>query len=113
MRKIFETSKWIWCEENFGENEYAEFYDVFDWNGKNTVLNISVRGDYTLFVNGKFCESNQYGDFEHYKVYDTVDITDFLVEGENKIYILVWYFGRSGKRIKSKQCNNCNNGNCK
>lgn len=98
MEEAFSKSEWIWSRDTFVENEYAEFYDVFNNQGKKTVVNISVRGDYVLFVNGKYTESNQYGDFEHYKIYDTVDITDMLVEGENRICILVWYFGRSGMR---------------
>ena len=46
-----------------------------------------------MFVNGKFVESNQYPDFEHYKIYDQVDITPYLKKGENLIAILVWHFG--------------------
>ena len=88
MNKMFEKSEWIWHSKEFGENEYGEFCDRFVWNGKSTVINLSVRGDYTLFVNGKFADANQYGDFAHYKVYDSIDITDFLTEGENEISIL-------------------------
>ena len=95
---VFENAKWIWNTNNFGENEYVEFCDRFIWNGKSTVLNISVRGDYTLFVNDKFAESNQYADFAHYKVYDSIYITHLLTEGENVISILVWYFGKTGRR---------------
>ena len=59
---------------------------------------MSVSGDYTLFINGKYVVSNQYGDFPHYKVYDEIDITDHLKKGENRICILGWYFGKSGMR---------------
>ena len=98
MNKMFEKSEWIWHSKEFGENEYCEFCDRFVWNGKSTVINLSVRGDYTLFVNGKFADANQYGDFAHYKVYDSIDITDFLTDGENEISILVCYFGKTGRR---------------
>ena len=62
------------------------------------MLNISVRGDYTLFVNGVYVASNQYGDFEQYKIYDRINITKYLVRGKNRIAVLVWYFGKIGHR---------------
>lgn len=95
---VFMNSEWIWTDRLFDENEYAEFYDILNWEAGMTRMNISVYGDYTLFVNGKYIASNQYGDFEHYKVYDSIDITDKLIKGRNHICILVWYFGRSGMR---------------
>ena len=49
----FEKSQWIWNKSTFSENEYAEFYDILDFKERKDLLNISVCGDYTLFVNGK------------------------------------------------------------
>lgn len=99
----FEKSQWIWSNCTFTENEYAEFYDTLEFNGGKVLINVSVCGDYTLFVNGKYAGSNQYGDFEHYKVYDSIDITDKLKKGENRICILVWYFGFSSMRYFLKK----------
>lgn len=97
LKKNF-SADWIWhCGEN-DEDEYAEFIDSFNFGGEAVKVNISARGDYTLFVNGQYAASGQYGDFEHYKVYDQIDITSFLKEGENKIAILAWYFGKTGMR---------------
>lgn len=79
---VFEKSDWIWCDKKFGENEYAEFYDTVTYSGERAVLKISVCGDYTVFINGRYVASNQYADFPHYKVYDEIDITDFLVTGK-------------------------------
>ncbi len=101
--KAFHSSKWIWHNEEITENQYAEFFDTILFDGKKTVLRISVRGDYTVFVNGKFAESNQFADFEHYKVYDEIDITEKLEKGENRICFLVWYFGKSGMRHNTPQ----------
>lgn len=96
--EIFKNSDWIWHNNNFGENEYGEFCDAFEWENEKAVLNISVCGDYTVFINGEYASSNQYQDFEHYKVYDKIDITNMLKKGKNTICILVWYWGRSGMR---------------
>ena len=29
----FSKSKWIWCDKNCGENEYAEFIEQIIWEG--------------------------------------------------------------------------------
>ena len=52
---VFKNAKWIWNSFDFGENEYAEFYDKVEYNGGNVVLNISVCGDYTLFIKDGRC----------------------------------------------------------
>ena len=98
IKSVFENSKWIWYTDSFTPNSYGEFADTFLHDGKKTTVRISVRGDYVLYVNGEFTECNQFADFEHYKVYDEIDITDKLCVGENRICILVWYFGKSGMR---------------
>ncbi len=95
---VFENAKKIWCCEKFGEDEYAEFLQLIDFNGEKTVIRLSVCGDYTLYVNGKFVSSGQYGDFPHYKIYDELDITKYLLNGENTVAILAWYFGKTGMR---------------
>ncbi|MBE6632520.1 MAG: hypothetical protein E7623_07465, partial [Ruminococcaceae bacterium] len=81
-------------------DQYAEFTDAATICGGDTFINISCDSDYTLYVNGKYAASNQYGDFEHYKIYDTVDISRYLVCGENKIDILVHYFGVATQRYR-------------
>jgi len=95
---VFVNSKWIWNSHENTENEYNEFLETVECNGENIKVRISVCGDYTLFVNGKYAESNQYGDFEHYKVYDEIDITKYTVKGENRICILAWYIGKAAQR---------------
>ena len=90
---VFQKSNWIWDNQVVGADTYCEFIKEFDYDGGKCVCNLSCDSDYTLFVNGKFVESNQYPDFEHYKIYDHVDITPYLKKGENLIAILVWHFG--------------------
>ncbi|MBR7133515.1 MAG: hypothetical protein IKD04_08280 [Clostridia bacterium] len=65
------------------------------------ICHLSCDGDYTLYVNGKYVSSNQYGDFEHYKIYDSIDITEYLNHGENEIYFLVWHFGIPSSRYRT------------
>ena len=94
--KVFENSKWIWYTPEATADSYGEFKDTLTYGGGNAVIKISCDSDYTLFVNGVYAASGQYGDFEHYKIYDTVDITKYLNKGENQIFILVHHFGSNG-----------------
>lgn len=101
--ETFQNSKWIWIKKQAGKDEYGEFFACFSTFGKHAVSRISCDGDYTLFINGRFVLSNQYGDFEHYKVYDEIDISEYLQDGENKIFILVWHFGEDSQRYINAQ----------
>ena len=88
--RAFEKAKWIWVEKNALPDSYGEFYDEFTWGGEEIECLLSCDGDYTLFVNGEYVASNQYGDFEYYKIYDELDLTPFLQTGENKMAVLVY-----------------------
>ncbi len=94
---VFNNAKWIWIANKSEKNTYGEFYSTFKAN-TSAKINISCDGDYTLFVNGKYVASNQYGDYEHYKIYDTIDLSDYINNGENHLAILVWHFGESNSR---------------
>ena len=98
--KAFKNAKWIWDIPNTAnKDEYVEFIKRLQLTAeKKTTMRISCDGDYTLFVNGKFVASNQYGDYEHYKIYDELDISDFVQDGENILSVLVWYFGYNTQR---------------
>ena len=51
-----------------------------------------------MFINGQFIASGQYGDYEWYKSYDEIDLSPYLIKGENKLAVLVWYFGENSQR---------------
>lgn len=96
--KMFVSGTWIGYGGEIGKDEYTEFTDSFEWQGGTATVSISVSGDYTLFINGKYAASNQYADFEYYKVYDEIDITDFLKHGTNTLAVIGWYWDQSGMR---------------
>ena len=95
---MFQKAKWIWVENRSLPDSYGEFYDEFVWNGEKTVCKLSCDGDYTLFINGRYVCSNQYGDFEWYKSCDSIDVTSYLQSGKNTIAVLVWHFGADSQR---------------
>ena len=97
---VFEKSEWIWLDEEEIPDSYALFKDRLTHSGERTVIRLSADSDYTLFVNEKYVASNQYGDYEHYKIYDEIDITDFLSTGENELSFTVYYCGTDTSRYR-------------
>lgn len=96
--KVFESAKWIWQNTSPKADEYVEFYGKFPYR-KQCVFRVSVDGDYVLFVNGKYISSSQYGDFEHYKIYDEILLTD--LKESNEFSLLVWHFGENSMRYRA------------
>ena len=86
-------ANWIWLKDGEIKNSYGEFYIPLEYTSGNVKINLSVDTEYTLYVNGKYVSSNQYSDFPHYKIYDSVDITENLIHGNNSLAIEVWYMG--------------------
>ena len=96
---MFKKAKWIWCEKEGTVDSYGEFFGEAG-ACKSAQAKISCDGDYTLYINGQYVSSGQYGDFEHYKSVDQIDITPYLSKEKNEIYILVWHFGKDTQRYK-------------
>lgn len=101
--KAFKEAKWIWVEKESNPDTYGEFYNEFIWKNGKAICRLSCDGDYTLYINGRFIESNQYGDYEWYKSYDMIDITKYLRQGKNAIAVLVWHFGVDSQRCMKAQ----------
>lgn len=91
---MFEQAKWIWSQNAQGTDVYTEFYKTCELDGNSPVrIRISADSNYALYVNGTFVDSGQYADMPHYKIYDEMDISDYIVAGKNHIAVLVWYYG--------------------
>lgn len=91
---MFEKAKWIWRKEEAKADEHVDFLDSFnaDNSGKYT-LTVSADSNYALYINGTLAAFGQYADYPKYKVADVVDVTSFVREGENRVAIIVWYYG--------------------
>lgn len=103
MCRYFKDSSWIWISEHSSMDQYGEFWCRFSAQNAPAVCRVSCDGDYTLCVNGKYVASNQYGDYEHYKVFDEINITDYLHAGINELSLLIWHFGVDSQRYKKAQ----------
>ncbi len=95
MARILEGAEWIWCNDSPQADEYGEFADCFPYEAGRAVLRISADSNYAAYVNGELAAWGQYADFPWDKVYDEVDVSGFCRKGENRLAIVVWYYGIS------------------
>ena len=98
MAHVFQKASWIWKEGEIGRDEFCDFLDtvvvtVPETEGRRYLLRIAADSNYTVWINGKLCAFGQYGDYPHFKVYDEVDITEYLQVGQNRFSAVVWYYG--------------------
>lgn len=95
MKKYIKDATWIWSNRNPKEDEYSEFVDQFVYESGKVTLQISADSNYATYINGQLAAWGQYADFPYDKVYDEVDVTTFCRKGNNRIAIIVWYYGIS------------------
>ena len=93
MEKIFKNALWIWSNDKPESDEYGEFVDCFRYEKGSVLLRISADSNYAVYLNGRLAVWGQYADFPYDKIYDEVDITKYCKNGDNRIAILVWYYG--------------------
>lgn len=87
-------NKWIWLNKENNKDEHVDFLDFFlAETGKKYLLDISVSGDYIVYLNGEKITCGQYRDYEHYKVKDTLDVSKWVKAGENRLCIRAWHTG--------------------
>lgn len=87
---LFENAKWIFadCKEKEIRDRYFEYKTEFIASpGVPTRLYISAYSQYVVYINGKFADCGQYDDYEDHQVYDTLDITPYLKQEKNELYI--------------------------
>ena len=93
---MFEKAQWIWNTRAEGTDSYVEFITGYEFDKNDSVkLRISADSNYAVYINGKFVDSGQYADQPDYKVYDEIELDDFIVPGVNHIAFVVWYYGLS------------------
>lgn len=98
MSNAFLNSKWIWQNNKDNADEYVQFVDLFQVENVDEVfMNISADSNYTVWVNEKLVSFGQYSDYPHYKVYDSFELSEFLVLGDNKLAVICWYYGKDSQ----------------
>ncbi len=86
-------AKWIWAHNEDRADEFVRFDQTFHSTGKSVSVDVSCDSNYELYVNGTLAAFGQFSDYPYYKVFDRLDITKFCHEGENRLQLLVWYYG--------------------
>ena len=95
--------KWIWLDLNGDNiNTYCEFKNFFILpinsygpEQSRAVMRICADSQYVLFVNGRYAASGQYADYPFAKVYDEINITEYIINGENRLDFLIYHQGVS------------------
>ena len=89
---MIERAEWIWLSGCQEQNAYVDFKKAFvAREGEPIEIELSVDGNYALYLNDRFVDSGQYPDYPQYKVYDRLDLTEWVQEGENELKIRVWW----------------------
>ena len=102
MDKLFNLAKWVWLGSDTVD-QYAEFTQEFTVAEKaKAVLQISAPTQYAAFINGKFVGHGQYADYPHFKVYDEIDVTEYLCEGKNLVAVLCYNQGNNSYPYRYK-----------
>ncbi len=88
--ELFQNAKYIWCaglEDT--PNCYVNCYETLTAvPGRTYKLYITAHTDYSLWIGEKLVTFGQFADYpDQVKIYDEVDITAALAEGENKLTI--------------------------
>ena len=88
----FALAQWIICDSNLHEIKDKAFIYKSDFLASKgeTTLYIAAHSQYAVYINGVFVDAGQYDDYEDWQVYDTLDITDFISDGQNEL--LVWHY---------------------
>ncbi|MBQ3150607.1 MAG: hypothetical protein IJB86_05110 [Clostridia bacterium] len=93
----FYNSEWIFVNGVGGEvtDRYFDYKTVLNApDGKGTIY-ISANSQYAVYVNGIFVNCGQYDDYEHYQVFDTVELSDYLEKGDNELLICQYVCGKN------------------
>lgn len=106
----FGASRWIWLDSSDGSaysggvNTYVRFFDKLhaaEKSGRYT-LRISVDTNYALYINGRLAATGQYADYPFDKVYDELDVTEYIVSGENSIVIDCYHQGDDSSTVRGE-----------
>ena len=85
-----QNAKFIWLPSLVEEvNTYVMTREtVCKVAGHRYLFAVTADSDYALFVGDRLVTGRQYADYPFYKVYDRVDVTDALSDGENTLTIV-------------------------
>lgn len=88
MNHLFQHAMMLWNGQD-DVNQYLRFIHPFVLTKtENLKLYISADTNYAVWLNGHFAGAGQYADYPEYKVYDEMDVSAYVIAGENRLCIL-------------------------
>ncbi len=94
-KTMLSKANWIWLEQETEQNTYLDFKQHFTpTTRQKTLLELSVDGNYAVYLNHRFVNSGQYPDYPGYKVYDQLDLSPYLEDGQNELLIRAYWPGQ-------------------
>ena len=91
---IFKNSKWIWNSDVDKLNSFVDFQIKFNANISNKyVIYLASCVNHMLTLNGVYIPSSQREGYECAPEYQTVDLSDKIIDGYNELIITVYSQG--------------------
>lgn len=88
-------AKWLWDNCECVHNQYVCFRQNIKVNDfKKAYISLCCDTTYELYINGRFVNFGQYLGMPENKFFDKLDVSEYLVKGENLIAIEVYYQGK-------------------
>ena len=102
MQHPFHSAYFIWHPDGYSINETMEFYkEVTITDPQKCRMLIHVNSHYALYINHQFVANDQFPDYDHYRVYDDLDIAPFLKTGTNTITITAYCQGEDSSTYRA------------
>ena len=102
MNKLLNLAEWVWIDSDTVD-QYAEFTQEFNVQQKaQALLQISAPTQYAVYLNGKFIANGQYADYPHFKIYDEIDVSEYLCEGKNLLAVVCYNQGENSYPYRYK-----------
>lgn len=102
MQHPFESAQFIWHPDGYAINETMEFHkEITVSDPVHCRMLIHANSHYALYVNGQFAANDQFPDYEHYRVYDELDISAFLTPGLNTLTITAYCQGEDSSTYRA------------
>ena len=91
---VFENAQWIMCQDaQQPVDSYFDYRVNFTAEKAPVTLYISVHTNYSVTVNGHFVDCGQLPDYATRQIYDTLDLSAYIHEGENLLEITQYVTG--------------------